>query len=100
MTDTTQTSYAESRTGKGDKWFQQIKGLKAQVDNLEHYADAHQNFSRMIEDGLKTLTLDNSREIARSELINFCTGRVGEAQRMIRRILNQIDHLEITGVAE
>lgn len=97
-TDSVQTPYAESRTGRGDKWFQEISDLRAQTDALVNYAEAHKMFSAMIGDGLTTLPVNDSREIARAELQEFISKRIAHAQQTIRRKLTQIQALENRGV--
>jgi hypothetical protein len=90
--------YSESRTGRGDKWFQGIKDLRAQVDALLLYSEAHQQFRSLIEEGFKVLPKDDSREIARAELMEFCAKREGAAQQAIKAKLRAIQNLENTGV--
>lgn len=98
MTDSAQTPYADSRTGRGDEWFRTIRELKEQAEALALYADAHRMFSAMIEDGFKTLPLDQSREIARAELQEFCAKRISIAQQTRAKRLRQAQGLEVQGV--
>lgn len=101
MKDITQAkNYAESRTGKGDKWYQKINDLKTDVAALTMYIEAHQSFKSTIESGLSTLALSKAREIARTEIVAFCNTRIAGAQKIQKMKLRQISDLEYNGVEE
>lgn len=101
MTDSQgQRPYAESRTAKGDKWYKQINDLKVQVDQLKMYSEAQQAFRAVIEDALVALPMNNSREIARAELMEFCSNRMSHAQTTIQQRLRRVNQLESEGVPE
>lgn len=99
MTDP-QVPYSESRTGRGDKWYATMGELRAKTEALQKYADAHKAFSQMIEDALKALPQDDSREIARAELIQFIAGRIRAAQAHKVRQLKVLTGMEAQGVPD
>lgn len=101
MTDTSlPKSYADSRTGRGDKWFQQINDLKKQIDDLKTYAETHKTFAKTLEGSWTVLPLNSAREIARNELMEFCTKRAEHAHKTIERAQRRIDDLENNGVPD
>lgn len=100
MSDDLPTSYADSRTGRGDKWFQQIRDLRSQANGLDEYSDSHDAFVAMIADAFKALPMNQAREIARKELMEFCVTRKAAAQDLRLKLLSQAAELENNGVPE
>jgi len=90
--------YQQTRTARAEKWAQEIKDLRAKIDALQEYFNAHQMFGTLIEEAFKSIPQSDSREIARSELIEFCAKRQTAAQRAIAARLRAVQNLESTGV--
>lgn len=99
VTDSVQAkNYAESRTGRGDAWFEKIQKLNDQVDKLKKAAEFFDNYADLVENGFRVVPLDEIRSMVREDIMIFCHERARQARDAAKNKKRQATELESAGV--
>ena len=73
------TQYKESRTGRGDAWFNEISNLESQAANLKKVAAFFQAYAGLVSDGFSSLPPDEHRQIVVADIMAYCHNQEAKA---------------------
>lgn len=90
-------AYHLTRTARAEKWDQEVKFLRGQIEQLNDYEIAVLQFRSIIEEAFKSVPGNDSREIARADLMEVCSKRQTAVQRAIASKLRALQALEAKG---
>ena len=93
-------NYAESRTGRGDEWYEKMRSLEKRADELDKVATYFQNYTDLVKGAYSTLPLDHLRRLVKDAIIEFCEEQEIVARRTALRHRNRQKDLENAGVED